>query len=770
MRRQQFAKYGFRLVACLSLVTLVGACDLTNFFGFMVGAAAGGALNQPPVSDNEFDNVLNTKGSVGTAGTYDLNYFENASPAQRQMLDNSIPNVVATQGELLVLDIQTWPTDWDTGKIVVVRMPSGVVEYRRLVLRVNLSDGQLAIYAPEASLLEAISDGQMDISGDLAATGSLTKLQSQAKLVDVVDIRDSRTFYVVNKTDVYPDALSFSQTQGGASFSFAAGFPEISLSVAPTINIQVVIDKDLSWSDVARVYTDFISTIITVTADVVDQFGAKVESTPDGLVVSDVDTETARQIADAIASAGDFAEKLDAVVQGLTKRERIKNLTAEVEGSVDGTILFAADATGTYFNSVESPPFAVVLVPITGPVPIFLEFNVLAVAGIDFKADFHADTGVTATIPFYAGVKIQNGEFLDSSASSAGPTFTFLPVSLDGTKGQLTVSAGVQVEAGITLAKLAGAHVDPTAEIIFEAAGEVNGTVTDGCANLSWDVYASLNAEAEAELTIPGLKTDPFKWESPAFTLYEGEWPNSGDHPLQWCWGGGICGDETCNGNETCSSCPGDCGACGPVCGNGTCESGETCSSCASDCGACGPVCGNGTCESGETCSSCPDDCGACGPECGNGTCETGEDCSSCPGDCGTCSICGDGVCQADEDDSSCFQDCNIAEVYQEVTSTTERISVFAWDTGTEDGDRVDILLNGVVTIENVTLTNAGANYTLTLAPGRNAVDIKALNTGSWSPNTAGFTVTDENAQELISADWGMDTGQISRLIVVYQP
>ncbi|MBU0478728.1 hypothetical protein KKC91_09200 [bacterium] len=50
-----------------------------------------------------------------------------------------------------------------------------------------------------------------------------------------------------------------------------------------------------------------------------------------------------------------------------------------------------------------------------------------------------------------------------------------------------------------------------------------------------------------------------------------------------------YCGDGTCNGTETCSSCPGDCGTCpSPICGNGVCDAGETCSSCPGDCGSCG--------------------------------------------------------------------------------------------------------------------------------------------------------------------------------------
>jgi PGF-pre-PGF domain-containing protein len=52
------------------------------------------------------------------------------------------------------------------------------------------------------------------------------------------------------------------------------------------------------------------------------------------------------------------------------------------------------------------------------------------------------------------------------------------------------------------------------------------------------------------------------------------------------------------------------------ICGDGRCEGEETCSSCPQDCGRCPSgrkaYCGDGKCDSGETCSSCPDDCGVC--------------------------------------------------------------------------------------------------------------------------------------------------------------
>ncbi|MFO0652125.1 MAG: hypothetical protein U0326_38255 [Polyangiales bacterium] len=81
---------------------------------------------------------------------------------------------------------------------------------------------------------------------------------------------------------------------------------------------------------------------------------------------------------------------------------------------------------------------------------------------------------------------------------------------------------------------------------------------------------------------------------------------------------GPSCGDGICNGEESCSSCPRDCGACPPpvdvpvelFCGDSMCSAsrGETCSSCPSDCGACPPpvdVPMTDPCAALATCSSC---------------------------------------------------------------------------------------------------------------------------------------------------------------------
>eukprot|EP00727_Mastigamoeba_balamuthi_P005688 m51a1_g1739 hypothetical protein (1236) ;mRNA; f:174758-179342 len=63
------------------------------------------------------------------------------------------------------------------------------------------------------------------------------------------------------------------------------------------------------------------------------------------------------------------------------------------------------------------------------------------------------------------------------------------------------------------------------------------------------------------------------------------------------------CGDRVCDANETCSTCPQDCGPRDLVC-----DASQTCSSCPDDCGPCGS-CGDGACSSAEI-GVCTLDCG----------------------------------------------------------------------------------------------------------------------------------------------------------------
>ena len=124
------------------------------------------------------------------------------------------------------------------------------------------------------------------------------------------------------------------------------------------------------------------------------------------------------------------------------------------------------------------------------------------------------------------------------------------------------------------------------------------------------------------------------------------------------------CGNLECDDDETCESCPGDCGcACGESCVDEACLftacDGRECGDdgCEGSCGECpehyvcengrcevDAVCDDASCDPGETCGNCPEDCGCgCGEECFEDTCKfvacDGKDCGDdgCGGVCGEC-------------------------------------------------------------------------------------------------------------------------------------
>ena len=135
------------------------------------------------------------------------------------------------------------------------------------------------------------------------------------------------------------------------------------------------------------------------------------------------------------------------------------------------------------------------------------------------------------------------------------------------------------------------------------------------------------------------------------------------------CEAGTCDNDNTCDFNETMTSCPGDCSGdwdTGVVCGDGTCTSPEDEYSCSQDCGSSSSGwCGDGVCNGvdNEDANSCPSDCSSL-DYCGDGYCTGSEDMYSCSTDCGSptpSTYCGDGNCDSDETQTSCESDCGIA-------------------------------------------------------------------------------------------------------------
>ncbi len=116
--------------------------------------------------------------------------------------------------------------------------------------------------------------------------------------------------------------------------------------------------------------------------------------------------------------------------------------------------------------------------------------------------------------------------------------------------------------------------------------------------------------------------------------------------------GDAECGDGVCGPDESCASCPGDCGFCA---GSGDCCAPHDAPACASQ-ATTQCVCDlDAYCCQVEWDALCveqaADDCAAgcaMAPQCGDGVCDDVEDCGACPADCGPCDP-GD-CCQARAD------------------------------------------------------------------------------------------------------------------------
>ena len=77
------------------------------------------------------------------------------------------------------------------------------------------------------------------------------------------------------------------------------------------------------------------------------------------------------------------------------------------------------------------------------------------------------------------------------------------------------------------------------------------------------------------------------------------------------------------------------------------------------------------------------------------------------------------------------------------ITVKSQKISVTFWDHGQEDGDIIDILLNGKLIRKGIVLKKLKQSFPVTLNKGNNVFGVRAVNEGSVSPNTATVQFSD---------------------------
>jgi hypothetical protein len=104
-----------------------------------------------------------------------------------------------------------------------------------------------------------------------------------------------------------------------------------------------------------------------------------------------------------------------------------------------------------------------------------------------------------------------------------------------------------------------------------------------------------------------------------------------------------------------------------------------------------------------------------------------------------------------------------------DITVNEKTVTVTFWDHGVEDGDMIDILINGKAEFPGITLKNAHQSRTITLKADIIVVGFRALNVGSISPNTATVTFTSVTSGKP-SQTYELQKDQEANMNVTYQP
>lgn len=106
-------------------------------------------------------------------------------------------------------------------------------------------------------------------------------------------------------------------------------------------------------------------------------------------------------------------------------------------------------------------------------------------------------------------------------------------------------------------------------------------------------------------------------------------------------------------------------------------------------------------------------------------------------------------------------------QFFGELTTKSQYLNVLASDYGLQDGDRIKVLINDRVVIEEFTLTNNSKALQLMLSPGFNKIDFEAMNQGTSGPNTAEFAIYDDKEKLLMSNQWNLATGFKASVMVI---
>ena len=77
----------------------------------------------------------------------------------------------------------------------------------------------------------------------------------------------------------------------------------------------------------------------------------------------------------------------------------------------------------------------------------------------------------------------------------------------------------------------------------------------------------------------------------------------------------------------------------------------------------------------------------------------------------------------------------------------SDKLTVFIWDANTEDGDKIDLVINGKEILNDFSTTKKRKKIKYKLKDGENKIEIKAKNVGKNPPNTSRIELSDSKTK-----------------------
>jgi hypothetical protein len=102
-----------------------------------------------------------------------------------------------------------------------------------------------------------------------------------------------------------------------------------------------------------------------------------------------------------------------------------------------------------------------------------------------------------------------------------------------------------------------------------------------------------------------------------------------------------------------------------------------------------------------------------------------------------------------------------------DIATVSDAANIVCRDFEYVDGDRVRIMVNDEIVVQNLTLDSSFRGINLKLGEGFNKIDFIALNQGDSGPNTAELRIYDDNKKLISSNQWNLATGAKATLIIV---